>query len=557
MFNYCIKRLIVMLITLFGITVITFVITRLAPGDPATLKVKVGTSGIKGGAQQARRIIAQTRKLYGFDKPLILNFRNENYKTESKKLVKTLLTGDEYDREDARIEIREVSSLALPALFDEINEKASLAKIQEGDKEIFQNEFLDILPTIVHHSLQPDEIKNNSQLSDEEKIQVWKKWWIEKRGYYEGINASQIGSALAESDDTKREELFLRYGGFAVRYLIAEVLKSKGGKEGLSTKALRSAAALELIVKKPWRISHDLSDAEFSANLDRWKRWWRNEQVRFVEFSTFQKINRIFTATQYGQWLGKLLIFDFDISYTYNRPSLELIKERLPISLQLSIISIFISYIIAIPLGIFSSTHRNTKTDQIITVILFILYSLPSFWVASMLIMFTTGGDFPNIFPSRYLHSIGYESFPFWKQLTDWLWHLVLPVACYTYASFAFLSRQMRTSMLEVIKQDFIRTARAKGLPERVVIFKHALRNSLIPILTLSASLLPELLGGSVVIEQIFSIDGLGKLSFEAILNRDYPLVNAILFFSAVLTLIGILLADLSYAIADPRIRFE
>ena len=137
------------------------------------------------------------------------------------------------------------------------------------------------------------------------------------------------------------------------------------------------------------------------------------------------------------------------------------------------------------------------------------------------------------------------------------MWHLALPVTCLTYASFAYLSRQMRAGMLEVIRQDYIRTEKAKGLSERVVIFKHALRNSLIPIITIIAFILPQLIGGSVIIETIFNIEGLGKCSFEAIQGRDYPIVMAIFTLSALLTLVGILLSDLLYALVDPRISFE
>lgn len=555
MFNYIIKRLIVMFITLFGITVITFVITRLAPGDPAALKLQFAGKTGRGGSQLSKKLIEETRKIYGFDKPIILNFRNENYITETEKLLKILSNGDTLDKEDARLTLREVSTLTLPTIFHSLS-NIPQNRISEDDE--YKNEIIELLPTLIHPSLLPDEIKNLSAIDNDAKIKLWIDWWSSNKQFFENINKEKIDEALALDNTQKREEIFLSYGGYAVKYLVEIILNSNPAKiQKGDIKAVRAAEALSLIVKKTWSLDSTKTKSEQIANFDKWKRWWRTEKVRFCKFSPTQKLFRIITATQFGIWMGKIIRLDFDISYNYNRPVIQLIKERLPISLQLSIISIFLSYIIAIPIGIFSSTHRNTFADQIITVILFILYSLPSFWIASMLIMFTTGGDFPHLFPARYLHSIGYESFPFWKRTVDWLWHLVLPITCYTYGSFAFLSRQMRTSMLNVIKEDFIRTARAKGLPEHIVIFKHALRNSLIPILTLSAVILPELLGGSVIIEQIFSIDGMGKLTFEAILNRDYPVINGIFFFSAFLTLLGILIADLSYALADPRIKYD
>ncbi|HWP84372.1 MAG TPA: ABC transporter permease, partial [Terriglobia bacterium] len=165
--------------------------------------------------------------------------------------------------------------------------------------------------------------------------------------------------------------------------------------------------------------------------------------------------------------------------------------------------------------------------------------------------------DYWRLFPISGISSLDAEQLPFWAWLKDRVWHLVLPVFCLTYGGLAYISRQMRAGMLETIRQDYIRTARAKGLSEKVVVFKHALRNSLIPIITLMADLLPALLGGSVIIESIFTIPGMGLLGFEAILSRDYPVVMAISTIAAFLTLIGLLLADLCYALVNPTISLE
>jgi peptide/nickel transport system permease protein len=261
--------------------------------------------------------------------------------------------------------------------------------------------------------------------------------------------------------------------------------------------------------------------------------------------------------TRYGIWLKRVVTLDFGDSYKDHRPVLEKIGERLPITLELNLISIFLVYLIAIPVGVYSAVHQGSLADRITTVILFILYSLPNFWVAILLIMFLGGGDFLDIFPVYGITSSGLSGAPFMTRLGDHLWHLVLPVFCLTYGGLAALSRYQRAGMLEVIRQDYIRTARAKGLSERVVVFKHALRNSLIPIITIMGYLLPAMFGGSVIIENIFSIPGLGQLGFEAVLSRDYPVVLGIATISAFLTLIGILISDLLYVWVDPRITYE
>lgn len=260
---------------------------------------------------------------------------------------------------------------------------------------------------------------------------------------------------------------------------------------------------------------------------------------------------------QYLLWVKRVATLDFGTSYKDHRKVWDKLAERIPVTLQLNIISILLVYLISIPCGIFSATHPDTWADRLLTLLFFILYSLPSFWVAVLLIMLFGGGEFLDIFPVYSISSIGAESWPLGQWLADRLWHLVLPVTCLTYGGLAYLSRLTRSEMLEVIREDYVRTARAKGLKERVVIFKHAFRNALLPIVTLLAFLLPAMFGGSVIVESIFSIPGMGQLSFEAVLSRDYPVIMAITTLSALLTLAGLLISDLLYAFLDPRITLE
>ena len=260
---------------------------------------------------------------------------------------------------------------------------------------------------------------------------------------------------------------------------------------------------------------------------------------------------------QYLLWLQRIVTLDFGRSYKDNRLVMDRIWERIPVTLQLNIISIFLVYLFAVPIGIFSSTHQYSFSDKAVTLFLFILYSMPSFWMATLLILYLGGGDHLHWFPITALSSLGASEMSSSAWLMDRLWHLVLPVFCLTYAGLAYVSRQMRAGMLETIRQDYIRTARAKGVSEKVVIFKHALRNSLIPIVTLLGFLLPAMLGGSIIIESIFTIPGMGQLGFEAILSRDYPVVMAVTTIAAFLTLVGLLFSDVLYAIVNPTISLE
>jgi peptide/nickel transport system permease protein len=258
---------------------------------------------------------------------------------------------------------------------------------------------------------------------------------------------------------------------------------------------------------------------------------------------------------QYAYWLGDLCTFDLGKSFLppYEKVS-GIILDRLPITLILSGIEFTLIYLVAIPIGIVGAAKQFTLWDRVSTIAVFLLYSLPSFWIGTMMIAFLTG---PGWFPTTGYHGFTIAEKGFFEWVKLWALHLALPVACMTYAGFAFLSRQMRSSLLEQIRQDFVRTARAKGLSERVVILRHATRNALIPIVTLLGTLLPELIAGSVIIEYLFSIPGMGQLFFQAILDRDYPIIMGIEVISALLTLVGILVSDFLYVLVNPAISYE
>lgn len=259
---------------------------------------------------------------------------------------------------------------------------------------------------------------------------------------------------------------------------------------------------------------------------------------------------------QYVYWLGDIATLNFGVSFQDNRPIIEKIRERLPVTLSMNILAVLLAYCIAVPLGVYSATHPGTSFDKYSSFGLFALYSLPVPWLGTLAIIFLCSPDLLYIFPNFGIRSNRYDFLTSGQQIMDIAWHAILPMIIYTIGSFAFISRQMRSAMLETVRQDYIRTARAKGLSERTVIFKHALRNSLIPIITLLSGILPSLIGGSVIIEQIFTIPGLGLLSFNALIARDYPMIMAVFTISAVLTLVGILVADILYSVADPRISY-
>jgi len=261
-------------------------------------------------------------------------------------------------------------------------------------------------------------------------------------------------------------------------------------------------------------------------------------------------------SVQYLVWVKNVSILNFGDSIKHHRPVIELIGERLPITLTLNLIAFVIIYTVSLPMGVLSAVGHKQFLDRAASVILLMLWSLPAMWAGQMLIGYLCGPPL-QWFPPAGLSSNNADQLAFFPWLGDRLWHLVLPVICLTYAGFAYLTKQVRAGMLDNLRSDYVRTARAKGLSEPVVVIRHAFRNSVIPVITIMATILPAMLGGSVIIEKIFSIPGMGLLAFEAITTRDYNVIMAVSTISGFLNLVGLLLADIAYAAVDPRISFE
>ncbi len=258
---------------------------------------------------------------------------------------------------------------------------------------------------------------------------------------------------------------------------------------------------------------------------------------------------------RYVVWLRRLFTFDFGESFIDHRPVLSIIAERLPVTLTLNGASLLLALVLSIPLGLYSALRHGSRFDRLGGTILYMLYSLPEFWVALLLIMLF--GEKLHLLPIHGMESIGAKYADWPARLADRLRHMILPVVCLTYGSLAYLSRFVRGATLEVIRQDYIRTARAKGMEERRVVTRHVFKNTLIPLITLLGLLLPTMFSGSVILEYIFGWPGIGALFFDSVQARDYPVVLALSFITATIVLVSTLVADLLYAWADPRVTYH
>lgn len=260
---------------------------------------------------------------------------------------------------------------------------------------------------------------------------------------------------------------------------------------------------------------------------------------------------------RYFLWLKNIATMNFGESFTYEEPVIDVIVSKFPVSLSFGVISFFLSYLISIPLGIIKALKHGSIFDVSSSFLLFVFYSIPPFMLAILLIVFLSGGTFLEIFPVGGIHSEMYEELGFLEKVWDRIHHFTLPLICYCIGSFTTLTLLMKNSIMDEIKKDYVRTARAKGVSEKVIYLKHSLRNALIPIVTGLGAFLTIFFAGSLLLETIFQLDGVGLLSYRSILSRDYNVIMGLVFIQSALFLVGNILSDIAYVLVDPRIDFQ
>lgn len=259
---------------------------------------------------------------------------------------------------------------------------------------------------------------------------------------------------------------------------------------------------------------------------------------------------------RFHKWISAFFSGDFGTSYKDGRKVSDIIFEALPITLLYCITAIVLCYLISIPLGVFSASARGLLSDKIISMSLFSIYSLPTFWIGTLLIIFFAGSEYYSIFPPPGSEPVPSDA-PLWYRIQQSFLGMILPLVCWVYPSLAFLTRHMRSSMVISLSTEYIQTARAKGLSEKKVLWKHAFRSSLLPMIVVFASVFPAAISGSFILEFIFQIPGMGKISYESLIDKNYPVIFSVVMLTAFLTVLGNLVADILYHVADPRISFS
>lgn len=495
MFLYILKRIFIFIPTLIIISLLAFIISVNAPGDPADTLVNAAQDESNQQNSIVEKEKREWRHKLGLDLPLFY-FSLSNLATPD-----TLYKIEDKDERNA-----------LERLIAKYGDWKEISDYDVSLKKLFYS----------HDSILIDSEKIDSAQQNEVKDII--------------TNATFSSKILQTAcDENFIQSTFSRLKKWYAQFPVFE-------KQKIYLSEVEKNYALIKTNSSPWK--YYVPAFRFYGN-NQYHRWI------FGDGNWLTGAGSFFTKG--------ILRGDFGMSYSTHLPVMKIIKQRIPWSLFFVLISIVLAYGVSIPIGVKAGANKGSTFDRTSTVILFILYSMPAFWVATLLLMTFANPDMFAWFPvSGVKPATGIPDgagFFQWLKLT--VPHLILPTIAYTYSSFAFLSRIMRVSMIEIVNQDFIRTAKAKGLSTNAVVWRHGFRNSLIPIITVFANIFPAAVGGSVILETIFSIPGMGSQIYESIQSHDYPMIVAVFSLTGMLTLLGYLISDILYAIVDPRISFS
>jgi ABC-type dipeptide/oligopeptide/nickel transport system permease component len=590
MFQYIIKRILIFIPTFFVISLLIFGLSKMAPGDPVL--VVMGGNDSNGVGQRSdlvngEKAYAQVAERLGLDKPAFyFLFTSAAYPADLHKISKgnhretisRLI--DAYGNTDAVMDYYKTLKSVYYKTADIENVRYSVDRTARNCINDLFNDYEDGGVTFKLNLLRDSLATPNNGL---EAIQSDWNNLIDKYNYLKA-NPTRLQLYLPAvrwygSKTQYHTWMFGDYPWFSEidssSYHRIEKLSSE--VTGLVPQKRSLNNSISKLRGRNYTIQEELDSARTNENPDSLRQVFATNGIQIEAYLKDKKSLQISIdvlsserdslSLSLTKYVGKgFLRGDFGRSYIDGKEVSIKLEDALYWTLIMNFFAILISYLISIPLGVKSAMWKlkgNKILDNINTAFLFILYSLPNFWIGTILLVFFTTAEYSEVldwFPTSGAQDLDLVDDPnstLWMRFIDIAHHLALPIFCITYGSFAYLSRQMRGSMLGVIRQDYIRTARAKGLSENKVIWKHAFRNSLFPIITLFSSVFPRALSGSIAIELIYAIPGMGQLALMSITSRDWPVVFTIVMFAAILTMIGNLIADILYAIVDPRVSFK
>jgi peptide/nickel transport system permease protein len=594
---YIIRRLLLMLPTLFGVTLVTFVVMQFAPGDP--LKMQLSETGAQGESGATREAFLHQRRQWKLDKPAILNlrwFRNYGELARECATIYGLPDDEIRKRLDEIVDRglhpdlrRFLEKLEIEAFDDQLKNPDRrgdlLLRVKTGvqvlveetiaehgvmafialldDKELSVR--IGAIQCLSHCTLGDPFVYTYSKEPQAEETDgvttTWRIWWDREKSKFAPIPPERLKqlqeifrALIAESSRARILEGVAGFTKADAPFLMEQLLGDTPLKDKyVASLSLRSA------IGRPLKIDVKLSDRESAvqAVAENWKAYVTLNPSRYNP-PFFTRLVYLVIDTQYANSLAKLVTFNFGRSMVkpYDPVGPEILRAA-KVSAPIMLLAEAVVYLFAVPLGVYAAVRRNRWQDRAISLGLFVLYSIPPVVLGMLFLTFFCFGTFLKWFPMYGLHAENHETLSWVRAALDYLWHIAGPLLCLTLTQMANLAMFARSSMLDVVNQDYIRTARAKGLSGRTVTLRHALRNALIPIITLFSNFIPALLGGSVIIEYLFGIPGMGRLSYDSIQNKDYNTVMALIYLDAIIVMLSILLSDFLYVVVDPRISFS
>ena len=483
--SFILRRTLLMIPTLFGISFVTWLVMMLAPGRPGgtALAMEGGADQIADMTKELEKGKAQRnfRRQFGLDRPL---FWNDWYDLDAGTILVKV--------RDAAAPIKEIG-----------------AREKRLAREALEDYGTYAVPPLI-------ELLNRDDLDDATRFETLR--WLLRSTYVPPI---ETGEDLDDATIARNREI--RLENFRLSKLRWE----------------RGAPA-----------------EERAGIVAQWNVWFEENRATW-EHSMLGKAKIALLDTGFGTYWSRLAHGDFGLSHIHKRPVTDLVTERMKYSIALNVTALLLVYLFAVPIGIWAAVARGTWTERGVGILLFALYSLPNFFVGTLLVKWFAAGEPYKAFPISGFEGSGAAAMTTSEHFHDILWHITLPLICLTYGGLAGLSRYARAGMLDQIQSDYVRTARAKGVTEFKVITKHVVRNGILPIITLLGTSLPVIISGSVAIEYIFGINGMGLLMIDSIQAKDFNVIMGVQLMVGVLTMIGILISDITYAILDPRISLR
>jgi peptide/nickel transport system permease protein len=526
MIRFALRRLLATIPTLIGISLATFVLVNLSfsplatsPGDPARSDTISSSDAERLG------------RAYGLHLPLFFNPDIEDVRERTRTRIERL--SEPGARQRAVRSLARTGGAALPYLVPELPHLA-------GEPRRAALDALDAIASRVGVA--------RALEASSDRAAFWTRYWDVYGSDYTPVRAARLVRRLSRHEDELAREELRRLDTFCLPQLMDAL-------EDVSDPAAQQrlvSMATELTARED-PIDPAAPAAERRRVVERWAAWWEQRYDLYSNFEGFERITGSITETRYFRWLERLATFDFGRSARDGRPVREKLAERLPVTLLLSLLALLLAYGVAIPLGVLSAERHGRTFDRVTTAVMLALYSLPALWIALLAVRYL-GESGAGLFPSQGMYSPEAASLCWWRRALDAAHHLVLPVLTLSFVSLAMLTRYQRVGMLRVVDADFVRAARAKGVGRSRAIWRHGLRNGVIPVITIFGLQLPYLVGGSVVVERIFGIPGMGLETFEAIRAGDHYWLTAAVAVTAAMTVLGVVLADVIYALVDPRI---